>query len=51
VLVNKAFGRGRTRQTLDVPSAGPARCDARLISNTGVALSYTMRVRVAIESA
>jgi len=51
VLVNKAFARGRTRQTLDVPSAGPAKCDARLISNTRVSLAYTMRVRVAIESA
>jgi hypothetical protein len=51
VLVSKAFGRGRTRRTLDVPSAGPATCDTRLISNSGVSLSYTMRVRVVIESA
>jgi hypothetical protein len=51
VLVNKAFASGRVRQTLEVPSAGPGRCDARLISNTGVSLSYTIRLRVAIESA
>jgi hypothetical protein len=51
VVANQPFGKGRAKRTLDVPNLGPAECDARLVSNTSVALSYTMRVRLAIESA
>jgi hypothetical protein len=51
VLASGTFGRGRSRRTLDLPSLGPATCDARLISNAGVRLAYTLRLRLAVETA
>jgi hypothetical protein len=50
-VASQAFGKGRTKRTLDVPNLGPAECDARIVSNTSVALTYTLRVKLAIESA
>jgi hypothetical protein len=50
VVASKAFGKGLARRTLDVPNLGPATCDARLVSTVGVTLSYTLRLRLAVES-
>jgi hypothetical protein len=50
VVANQPFGRGRVRRVLDIPNLGPAECEARLVSTTGVALTYTLRLRLAIES-
>jgi len=51
VVASQPIGRGRSVRTLDVPNLGPAQCDARLVSNVGVTLGYTLRLRLAIESA
>jgi hypothetical protein len=51
VLSTKTFVRGVATRTIDLPHLGPADCDARLISNAGVKLSYTLRLRLAIETA
>jgi len=51
VVASQPFGKGRARRTLDVPNLGPAGCDARIVSNAGVMLSYNLRVRLAIENA
>jgi hypothetical protein len=51
VVVSQPLGKGRARRTLDVPNLGPADCDARLVSAVGVTLSYTLRLRLAVESA
>lgn len=50
VVSSQSLGRGRSTRTLDVPNLGPAECDARLVSNVGVTLGYTLRLRLAIES-
>lgn len=50
-VATQSFGRGRTQRTLDVPSIGPAQCDARLVSTAGVSLAYTLRLRLAVETA
>ena len=50
VVATRAFGKGRARGTLDVPNLGPATCDARLVSTVGVSLSYTLRLKLAVES-
>ena len=50
VVATQTFGRGRTQRVLDVPNLGPADCEARLISTTAVSLSYTLRLRLAIEA-
>jgi hypothetical protein len=50
-VASQPFGKGRGKRVLDVPNLGPAECDARIVSNTSVALRYTLRVRLAIESA
>jgi hypothetical protein len=44
------FAKGRTSRTLDVPSFGPATCQARLVSASKVSLGYTLRLRLAVES-
>lgn len=51
VVASRQFGKGRAKQTLDVPNLGPATCDARLVSNVGVTLGYTLRLRLAVENA
>jgi hypothetical protein len=50
VLASGVFGKGRAQRTLDVPSAGPADCQARLVSTSSVSLGYTLRLRLAVES-
>jgi hypothetical protein len=48
-VATQPFGRGRTQRTLDVPSIGPAQCEARLVSASRVSLGYTLRLRLAVE--
>lgn len=43
------FAHGRTARTIDVPNLGPGTCAARIVSTTGVRLSYSLRLRLAIE--
>jgi hypothetical protein len=50
VVASQPFGKGRARRTLDIPNLGPAECDARVVSNTGIRLAYNLRVRLAIEN-
>jgi hypothetical protein len=50
IVASQQFGRGRSTRTLDIPNLGPAQCDARLVSNVGVTLGYTLRLRLAVES-
>jgi hypothetical protein len=50
VVKSQPFGKGRSKRVLDVPSLGPAQCDARLISNTGVRLTYRLTLRLAVEN-
>jgi predicted thioesterase len=49
-VMTQTFTKGRTSRTLDVPSIGPATCSAQLRSTTKVSLSYTMRLRLAVEN-
>jgi hypothetical protein len=48
-VATQPFARGRTQRTLDVPSIGPAQCEARLVSASKVSLGYTLRLRLAVE--
>jgi predicted thioesterase len=48
-VVSQTFARGRAQRTLDVPSLGPAECEARLVSTSRVSLGYTLRLRLAVE--
>ena len=50
VVATQRFGKGRSKRVLDVPNLGPASCDARLISTTGVRLSYRLTLRLAVEN-
>lgn len=50
IVANQPFGKGRTRRVLDIRNLGPAECEARVVSTTSVALTYTLRLRLAIES-
>jgi predicted thioesterase len=49
VVATGSFAKGRSKRTLDVPNLGPADCDARLVSTTGVTLKYTLRLQLAVE--
>jgi hypothetical protein len=49
-VATRSFTRGVSTRTLDLPNLGPATCSARLVSTTGVRMSYSMRLRLAIES-
>jgi len=49
-VATRNFSRGVSTRTLDIPSIGPASCQARLVSTTGARLAYTLRLRLAIES-
>jgi len=51
VVASQPFGKGRSKRVLDLPNLGPASCDARLISNTPVALTYRLALRLAVENA
>jgi hypothetical protein len=50
VVGTRTFVRGQIQRTLDLPGLGPAECEARLVSTTRVALDYTLRLRVALET-
>jgi hypothetical protein len=49
-VASQAFTRGRSTRTINVPNLGPAECSARLVSTTGVRLTYTLRLQLAIET-
>jgi len=49
VVVSRNFDQGRTKRAFDIHNLGPADCDVRLVSNTGVSLSYTLRLTLAVE--
>jgi hypothetical protein len=49
-VASQAFTRGRSTRTISVANLGPAECSARLVSTTGVRLTYTLRLRLAIET-
>jgi predicted thioesterase len=46
----QTFTKGRTSRTIDLPSMGPATCSAQVVSTSKVALRYTLRLRLAVES-
>lgn len=46
----QAFTRGRATRTINVPNLGPADCNARLVNATRVKLTYTLQLRLAIET-
>ena len=46
-----ALVRGRAARTVDLRRRGPGDCQARLVSTSRAALTYTLRLRVAIENA
>lgn len=50
VVASQPFGKGRSKRVLDLPNLGPASCDARLISSTGVSLAYRLKLRLAVEN-
>jgi hypothetical protein len=49
-VASQGFTKGRATRTINVPNLGPAECSARLASTTGVRLTYTLRLRLAIET-
>jgi hypothetical protein len=49
-ISSQPFGRGRVTRTIDLRNQGPGQCIARLVSTTGVRLTYTLRLRLALES-
>lgn len=49
-VANQTFTKGRATRTINVPNLGPGECSARLVSTTGVRLTYTLRLQLAIET-
>jgi hypothetical protein len=49
-VATQNFARGRATRTINVPNLGPGQCQARLVSTTGVRLTYSLRLRLAIEA-
>jgi hypothetical protein len=49
VVVSRNFEKGRSKRAFDIHNLGPADCDVRLVSNTGISLSYTLRLTLAVE--
>ena len=49
-VASQSFGRGRATRTINVPNLGPGNCAGRLVSTTGVRLTYSLRLRLAIEA-
>ena len=45
----RGLGLGRSKRAFDIHNLGPADCDVRLVSNTGISLSYTLRLTLAVE--
>jgi hypothetical protein len=50
VVAARAFRKGQTRRTLNVPNLGPAACDIRLVSAVSISLAYSMRITLAVET-
>ena len=48
-VASQTFGKGRATRTIDVPNLGPATCAARVVSTSGVRLTYSLRLRLAVE--
>jgi hypothetical protein len=49
-VASQLFTKGRSTRTINVANLGPGECSARLVSTTGVKLTYTLRLRLAIET-
>jgi hypothetical protein len=49
-IANQPLVRRRAARTIDLRDQGPAQCVARLVSTSGVRLTYTLRLRLAIQS-
>jgi hypothetical protein len=49
-IANQPLLRRRAARTIDLRNQGPAQCVARLVSTSGVRLTYTLRLRLAIPS-
>ena len=49
-VATQLFTKGRSTRTINVANLGPGDCSARLVSTTGVRLTYTLRLRLAIET-
>jgi hypothetical protein len=49
-IANQPVLRGRASRTIDLRGQGPGECVARLVSTSGVRLTYTLRLRLQIES-
>jgi hypothetical protein len=49
-VATQNVARGRSTRTIDVPNLGPGSCQARVVSTTGVPLSYSLRLRLAIQA-
>ena len=49
-VASLAFTKGRSTRTINVANLGPGECSARLQSTAGVRLTYTLRLRLAIET-
>jgi hypothetical protein len=47
---SRAFTRTIRTRTLDVPNLGPAECTARIVSTAPVRLTYSARLRLAIQA-
>jgi hypothetical protein len=49
-IANQPLLRGRAARTINLRNQGPAQCVARLVSTSGVRLTYTLSIRLAIQS-
>ena len=49
-VASLAFTKGRATRTINVANLGPGECSARLVSTAPVRLTYTLRLRLAIET-
>jgi hypothetical protein len=50
VVATGNFGKGRVKRTLDVPNMGPGQCQARVVSTSGVRLTYRMHLQVSVQT-
>jgi hypothetical protein len=49
-IANQPLVRGRAARTIDLRNQGPGQCVARLVNRTGIRLTYTLRLRLEIQS-
>jgi hypothetical protein len=49
-IANQPLARGRAARTIDLRNQGPGECFARLVNTSGIRLTYTLRLRLALES-